>query len=95
MNLGAAELALGRPAGVTITHNATGADCWNGLLFTEIDPDPIFLWTGPRYEDLFPSKINPFFADIRANVQQRVESYLAQASLPAPPNTGDPDPGDK
>jgi hypothetical protein len=95
MNLGAAEVSPGSPAGVTIAHNATGADCWNGLLFTDIEPDPIFFWTGPRYEDLFPSKINPFFADIRANVQSRIESYLAQASLPAPPSSGEPDPGDK
>ena len=94
MNLGAAELAPSSPAGVHITHNATGADCWNGLLFTDLDPDPIFFWTGPRYQDLFPSKVNPFFADIRANVQQRIESFLAQASLPAPPKTGDTDQGD-
>lgn len=95
MNLGAAELAPGAPKGVTIIHNATGADCWNGLLFTDIDPDPIFFWTGPRYEDLFPSKINPFFADIRANAQSRIESYLAQASLPMPPSSGEIGPDDK
>ena len=88
-NLGAAELSPGSPAGVEITHNATGADCWNGLLFTDIDPDPMFFLIGPRYQDLFPAKTNPFFADIRANAQQRIESYLAQQSLPVPPNSGD------
>lgn len=86
MNLGAAELEPNNPAGINIVHNATGADCWNGLLFVDVDPDPVFFWTGPRYEALFPSKVNPFFADIRANVQARIESYLAQASLPAPPS---------
>jgi hypothetical protein len=96
MNLGAAELEPTSPAGVNIVHNATGADCWNGLLFTDLDPDPVFFWTGPRYEDLFPSKTNPFFSDIRANVQSRIESYLAQASLPAPPSSGDePDKDDR
>ncbi len=95
MNLGAAEVSPGSPAGVRLIHNATGADCWNGLLFTDIDSEPMFFWTGPRYQDVFPSKINPFFADIRANVQQRVESYLAQASLPVPPSSGELSPGDR
>ena len=96
MNYGAAELEPNNPAGINIVHNATGADCWNGLLFIDIDPDPVFFWTGPRYEDLFPSKVNPFFSDIRANVQSRIESFLAQASLPAPPSSGDvPDRDDR
>jgi hypothetical protein len=87
-NIGAAKLASG-PAGVQVIPNMTGADCWNGLLFLDIDPDPIFFWTGPRYQDLFPSAINPFFGDIRANVQLRIESYLAQESLPVPPSDGE------
>jgi hypothetical protein len=96
MNLGAAELDTNSPSGINIVHNATGADCWNGLLFIDVDPDPVFFWTGPRYEALFPSKVNPFFSDIRANVQSRIESYLAQASLPAPPKSGEePDRDDR
>ena len=86
---GGAELDSNSPSGVNIVRNATGADCWNGLLFIDVDPDPLFFWTGPRYEALFPSKENPFYSDIRANVQSRIESYLAQASLPAPPKSGD------
>ncbi|MBI1212324.1 MAG: DUF3089 domain-containing protein [Alphaproteobacteria bacterium] len=96
MNLGGAELDPNSPSGINIIHNATGADCWNGLLFIDIDPDPLFFWTGPRYEALFPSRVNPFYSDIRANVQSRIESYLAQASLPAPPKSGDaPDRDDR
>ena len=55
------------------------------MLFTDITANPIFFLTGPRYRELFPSKINPFFADIRDNVSRRAESYVAQASLPVPP----------
>lgn len=85
MNLGAAELSDFVTNGVTTTRAVTSADCWNGLLFTDVVADPIFFWTGPRYRELFPSKINPFFADIRDNVRRRAESFAAQASLPAPP----------
>jgi hypothetical protein len=94
MNLGGAELDANSPSGVNVVRNATGADCWNGLLFIDVDPDPLFFWTGPRYEAIFPSQENPFYADIRANVQSRIESYLAQASLPAPPRSGE-EPDDK
>jgi hypothetical protein len=85
MNLGAAELSDFAASGVTTTRAVTSADCWNGLLFTDVTPSPIYLWTGPRYRDLFPSSINPFFADIKENVARRAESFIAQASLPPPP----------
>jgi Protein of unknown function (DUF3089) len=85
MNLGAAELSGFGGSGVTTTRAVTAADCWNGLLFTDVTPSPIFLWTGPRYRELFPSTVNPFFADIRENVTRRAESFAAQASLPTPP----------
>lgn len=85
MNLGSATLSEFSPGGVALTRAATSADCWNGLLFTDITPDPIFLWSGPRYRELFPSSINPFYADIKDNVARRIETYLAQASLPEPP----------
>ena len=85
MNLGSAEVSDFAQNGVTVTRAATSADCWNGLLFVDVTPDPIFLWSGPRYRELFPSSINPFFSDIKENVALRVESYAAQASLPAPP----------
>lgn len=85
MNLGAAELSDFATNGITTTRAVTSADCWNGLLFTDITADPIFFLTGPRYRELFPSKINPFFADIRDNASRRAESFAAQASLPVPP----------
>lgn len=85
MNLGAAELSDFTATGVTTTRAITSADCWNGLLFTDVTADPIFFFTGPRYRELFPSKINPFYADIRDNVSRRAESFAAQASLPEPP----------
>jgi hypothetical protein len=47
-------------------------------LFTDVDPEPIFYWSGPRYRDLFPSAVNPFYADIQDNVSQRVTAYGAQ-----------------
>jgi hypothetical protein len=92
MNLGAAELSGFTPNGVTIERAQTSADCWNGLLFTDVMTDPIFMWTGPRYRELFPSKINPFFGDIKDNVARRAESFAAQASLPEPPESGELDP---
>jgi Protein of unknown function (DUF3089) len=86
MNLGAAELSeFSGTNGITMTRAATSADCWNGLLFVDVTPDPVFFWAGPRYRELFPSRINPFFADIKDNVARRVESFAAQASLPTPP----------
>ncbi|NOT42295.1 MAG: DUF3089 domain-containing protein [Alphaproteobacteria bacterium] len=85
MNLGAAELSDFATSGVTTTRAVTAADCWNGLLFTDVTPSPIFLWTGPRYRELFPSTVNPFFADIKENVTRRADSFAAQASLPTPP----------
>lgn len=89
MNLGAAELSDFAANGITTTRAATSADCWNGLLFTDVTTDPMFMWTGPRYRELFPSKFNPFFADIKDNVARRAESFAAQATLPEPPeNTG-------
>jgi hypothetical protein len=84
MNVGSAELSDFTPGGTVITRAVTSADCWNGLLFTDVTPDSIFLWVGPRYRELFPSKINPFYADIKENVARRIESFAAQASLPEP-----------
>jgi hypothetical protein len=46
----------------------------------------MFMWTGPRYRELFPSRFNPFFADIKDNVARRAESFAAQATLPEPPD---------
>ena len=89
MNLGAAELSDFAETGITTTRAATSADCWNGLLFTDIAANPLFLWTGPRYRELFPSSTNPFFADIKENVARRAEAFAAQASLPEPPKDGD------
>lgn len=84
MNLGSAELSEFADKGAVVTRGVTAADCWNGLLFVDVTPDPIFLWAGPRYRELFPSRINPFYGDIRDNVARRIESYAAQASLPQP-----------
>ena len=92
MNLGAARLGdfgAGRPA---VTPASTSADCWNGLLFTDITPEPIFLWSGPRYRELFPSSVNPFYADIKDNVRRRVDSYLAQQSMGPTTESGEPQP---
>ena len=86
MNLGSAELSDFSGAGITLTRAVTSADCWNGLLFVDVTPDPVFFWAGPRYRELFPSRINPFFADIKDNVARRIESFAAQASLPMPPD---------
>lgn len=84
MNLGAAELSDFADNSAVVKRGVTSADCWNGLLFTDVAPDPIFLWAGPRYRELFPSRINPFYGDIKDNVARRVESFTAQASLPEP-----------
>lgn len=92
MNLGAAELSDFATTGITTTRAVTSADCWNGLLFTDVTTDPIFMWTGPRYRELFPSKMNPFYADIKDNVARRAESFAAQASLPEPPESSELDP---
>ena len=88
MNAGSAELSDFAQGGTIVTRAVTSADCWNGLLFTDVTPDPIFLWVGPRYRELFPSKINPFYADIKENVARRIESFAAQASLPEPEQDG-------
>jgi hypothetical protein len=85
MNLGSAELSDFAANGVTVTRAITSADCWNGLLFTDVTPSPIYMWTGPRYRDLFPSSTNPFYADIKDNVARRTEAFAAQANLPTPP----------
>jgi hypothetical protein len=86
MNLGAAELSDFAADGIVKTRAATSADCWNGLLFTDVTTNPMFMWTGPRYRELFPSRFNPFFADIKDNVARRAESFAAQATLPEPPD---------
>jgi hypothetical protein len=84
MNLGSAMLSEFGPGKVTLNRAATAADCWNGLLFTDITPDPLFLWSGPRYRDLFPSNINPFYADIKDNVARRAVAFAAQKAGPPP-----------
>jgi hypothetical protein len=86
MNLGSAELSEFSGDSIILTRSVTSADCWNGLLFVDVTPDPAFFWAGPRYRELFPSRINPFFADIKDNVARRIESFAAQASLPTPPD---------
>ncbi|MBU6156393.1 MAG: DUF3089 domain-containing protein [Alphaproteobacteria bacterium] len=83
MNLGAARLNDFGPKEVTITRALTSADCWNGLLFTDVEPEPIFYWSGPRYRDLFPSAVNPFYADIQDNVNQRITAFWAQRTAGA------------
>lgn len=86
MNLGSATLSEFQPGGVSIERAATAADCWNGLLFTDLSPDPIFLWAGPRYRELFPASVNPFYLDIKDNIRRRIQSFEAQqSSLPEPP----------
>jgi hypothetical protein len=83
MNLGAATISDFGSNNLTITPAATSADCWNGLLFTDLTPEPMFLWSGPRYRELFPSNINPFYEDIKDNVARRIETYIAQrAAIP-------------
>lgn len=89
MNLGSAELSEFATGGTIVTRGVTSADCWNGLLFTDVTPDPIFFWAGPRYREMFPSRINPFFGDIKDNAARRIESFAAQASLPDPPRESD------
>jgi len=92
MNLGAARLSEYGPREVDTTPASTSADCWNGLLFTDITPEPIFLWSGPRYRDMFPSAVNPFYDDIKDNVRRRIESYLALQSMGPLTATGEPQP---
>lgn len=92
MNLGAARLTDFGPRDVSVTPASTSADCWNGLLFTDVTPEPIFLWSGPRYRELFPSSINPFYADIKDNVRRRIESHVAQKSMGPVTETGEPQP---
>lgn len=92
MNLGAARLSEYGPREVDTTPASTSADCWNGLLFTDITPEPMFLWSGPRYRELFPSAVNPFYGDIKDNVRRRIESYLALQSMGPLTATGEPQP---
>lgn len=88
MNLGSAMLSEFGPGSVTLNRAATSADCWNGLLFTDITPDPLFLWSGPRYRELFPSSINPFYADIKDNVARRAEAFAALQAGPSSAEDG-------
>jgi len=90
MNLGGARLADYGPKEVTLSRSMTSADCWNGLLFTDVDPEPIFYWSGPRYRDLFPSAVNPFYADIQDNVTQRITAFWAQRTMGEVDETGAP-----
>jgi hypothetical protein len=92
MNLGAARLNDFGPRDVTLSPSSTAADCWNGLLFTDLAPEPIFLWAGPRYRDMFPSAVNPFYGDIRENVARRVDSHLALQASGQVDESGEPPP---
>ena len=38
MNLGSAELSEFADQGTIVTRAVTSADCWNGLLFTDVTP---------------------------------------------------------
>lgn len=92
MNLGSATLSEFGAPDVSVNRAATSADCWNGLLFTDITPEPIFLWSGPRYRELFPSSTNPFYADIKDNVARRIETFVAQQSVvPEPEAASQPE----
>jgi hypothetical protein len=81
MNFGAAGIDSRAPNGVSLTPGTSGADCWNGLLFVDAQPDPLFSFAGPRYRDLFPPVVNLFYENIRQNVALRLEAYR-QASAP-------------
>lgn len=80
-NLGLARLSEFSAGEVEIRRSMTSADCWNGLLFTDVVPEPIFYWSGPRYRDLFPSIVNPFYADIEDNVSRRLMAFEAQRAV--------------
>jgi hypothetical protein len=81
MNLGAAAASASAANGVNLTPGVTGADCWNGLLFVDAQPDPLYGFAGPRYRDLFPPVVNLFYENIRQNVALRLEAFR-QASAP-------------
>lgn len=91
-NLGSARLSEFSAGELEIRRSMTSADCWNGLLFTDIVPEPIFYWTGPRYRDLFPSTVNPFYADIEDNVAQRITAFMAQRRASDTAAPGEPPP---
>lgn len=83
MNQGAARLSAGTKLGVAVTPGGTGADCWNGLLWVQEQPAPLYSFAGPRYRDLFPATENLFFENIRQNFVLRLEAFR-QGSAPPP-----------
>lgn len=89
MNQGAARLSAGSKSGIALTPGATGADCWNGLLWVNEQPAPLYGFAGPRYRDLFPPTENLFFENVRQNFVVRLEA-LRQASAPPPADGSDP-----
>jgi hypothetical protein len=91
MNQGAARLSGGSKHGVAVTPGVTGADCWNGLLFVNAQPAPLYGFAGPRYRDLFPATENLFYENIRQNFVLRLEA-LRQASAPPAIDGQDPEP---
>jgi hypothetical protein len=83
MNQGAARLSPGSKSGVALTPGETGADCWNGLLWVNAQPAPLYSFAGPRYRDLFPATENLFFENVRQNFVLRLEA-MRQAAAPPP-----------
>jgi hypothetical protein len=89
MNQGAARLSAGAKLGVALTPGETGADCWNGLLWVNEQPAPLYGFAGPRYRDLFPATENLFFENVRQNFVIRLEA-LRQATAPPPADGSEP-----
>jgi hypothetical protein len=92
MNLGAARLDPDGADGVMLRAGATGADCWNGLLWVDVQPAPLFGFTGPRYRDLFPPGENLFYENIRQNFVRRLETFADAPAAPEPEPGAEPDP---
>ena len=82
MNSGAAQTDHRNQSGVSLSAPRSGADCWNGLLFVDEQPPPLFTFTGPRYRDLYPPRVNLFFENTRQNFQRRLEAYRQATALP-------------
>lgn len=94
MNQGSARLSAGSKSGVALTPGETGADCWNGLLWVNEQPPPLYSFAGPRYRDLFPATENLFFESIRQNFIVRLEALRQASALPPVDGTNQqaPDP---
>jgi Protein of unknown function (DUF3089) len=94
MNQGVARLSFGSKTGVAVTPGGTGADCWNGLLWVDEQPAPLYGFAGPRYRDLFPPTENLFFESVKQNFVLRLEA-LRQAASPPPVDGNDPQRSDE